>query len=180
MKLKILRIYPKELEIKDTKDTVKSASYLDLHLEIDGKGKLSTELYDKRNDFSFRIVNFSFFCGNIPSASRCGVFIPQLIRCTGACRKYADFVSRQTSYRLLEQGYVASRLKSSLQKIYGRHHELVDRYDVSLISARILVSLITLEHIVNQVGQNKKKKKKRKKKLFFIFCISIMNFAFII
>ena len=32
-------IYPKELEIKDTTDTVKSVSYLNLHLEIDGKGK---------------------------------------------------------------------------------------------------------------------------------------------
>ena len=28
-------IYPNQLEIKDTTDTVKSASYLDLHLEID-------------------------------------------------------------------------------------------------------------------------------------------------
>ena len=31
----IHRIYPKELKIKDTADTVKVASYLDLHLEID-------------------------------------------------------------------------------------------------------------------------------------------------
>ena len=29
------RIYPNELEVKDTIDTQKSASYLDLHLEID-------------------------------------------------------------------------------------------------------------------------------------------------
>jgi hypothetical protein len=31
------RIYPIELEIKDTTDTDRSASYLDLHLEIDSK-----------------------------------------------------------------------------------------------------------------------------------------------
>ena len=37
-------VYPKELEIKDTIDTVKSVSYPDLHLEIDGKGKLLTKL----------------------------------------------------------------------------------------------------------------------------------------
>ena len=29
-----------------------------------------------------------------------------------------------------QQGYIASRLKSSLQKIYGRHQDLVDRYDI--------------------------------------------------
>jgi hypothetical protein len=47
------RIYPIELEIKDTTDTHKSASYLDLHLEIDSKGRLRTKLYDKRDDFNF-------------------------------------------------------------------------------------------------------------------------------
>ena len=41
------RIYPIELEMKDTTDTVKSASYLDLHLEIDNEGRLKTKLYDK-------------------------------------------------------------------------------------------------------------------------------------
>ena len=46
------RIYPIELEIKDTTDTVKSASYLDLHLEIDNEGRLKTKFYDKRDDFS--------------------------------------------------------------------------------------------------------------------------------
>jgi hypothetical protein len=46
-------IYPIELEIKDTTDTDRSASYLDLHLEIDSEGRLRMKLYDKRNDFNF-------------------------------------------------------------------------------------------------------------------------------
>jgi hypothetical protein len=33
------RIYPTELEIKDTTDTDRSASYLDLGLEIDSEGR---------------------------------------------------------------------------------------------------------------------------------------------
>jgi hypothetical protein len=37
------RIYLIELEIKDPTDTDKSASYLDLHLEIDSKGRLRSE-----------------------------------------------------------------------------------------------------------------------------------------
>ena len=47
------RIHPIELEIKDTTDTDTSASYLDLHLEIDSEGRLRTKLYDKRDDFNF-------------------------------------------------------------------------------------------------------------------------------
>ena len=53
-------IYLIELEIKDTTYTDRSASYLDLHLEIDSEGRLRTKLYDKRDDFNFPIVNFPF------------------------------------------------------------------------------------------------------------------------
>ena len=42
------RIYPIELEIKNTTDTDRSASYLDLHLEIDSEGRLRTKLRQKR------------------------------------------------------------------------------------------------------------------------------------
>ena len=52
------RIYPIELEIRDTTDTDRSASYLDLHLEIDSDGRLRTKLYDKRDEFNLPIVNF--------------------------------------------------------------------------------------------------------------------------
>ena len=132
------RIYPKELEIKDTTDTVKSASYLDLHLEIDERGVLMTKLYDKRDDFTFKIVNFPFICGNIPSAPAYGVYISQLIRYARACRKYTDFIHRALllTEKLTEQGYVATRLRSSLQKFYGRHHELVDKYGVTISAMR--------------------------------------------
>ena len=62
------RIYPIEREIKDTTDTYRSASYLDLHLEIDSEGLLRTKLYDKRDDFNFPIVN-------IPAAPEYEIYI---------------------------------------------------------------------------------------------------------
>jgi hypothetical protein len=58
------RIYPIELEIKDTTYTDISASYLDLHIEIDSEGWLRTKLYDKRDDFNFPMVNFPFICSS--------------------------------------------------------------------------------------------------------------------
>ena len=58
------RIYPIELEIKDTTDTDRSASYLDIHLKIDSEGRLRTKLYDKIDYFNFPIVNFPFICSN--------------------------------------------------------------------------------------------------------------------
>jgi hypothetical protein len=50
-------IYPPELEIKETTDTASSASFLDLDLEFDDSGQLSTKIYDKRDDFNFKIIN---------------------------------------------------------------------------------------------------------------------------
>ena len=58
-------MYLIELEIKDTSDIAKSASYLDLHLEIDSEVRLRTKLYDKRDYFYFPIMHFPFICGNI-------------------------------------------------------------------------------------------------------------------
>jgi hypothetical protein len=36
------------VEIKDIADTDRSASYLDLHFEIDSEGRLRTKLYEKK------------------------------------------------------------------------------------------------------------------------------------
>jgi hypothetical protein len=88
------RIYPIELEIKDTTDTDRSASYFDIPLEIDSKGRLRTKLYDKRDDFNFPIVNFPFICSNIPAAPAYGVYISQMIRYSRACGSYQDILDR--------------------------------------------------------------------------------------
>ena len=130
----VQRIYPKELEIKDTTDSSLSAAYLDLYLEIDSEGHLKTKLYDKRDDFDFPIVNFPFICSNIPAAPAYGVYISQLIRYSRACDDYNDFCVRGKllTFKLMEQGFLELKLKSSLRKFFGRHHDLVDAYDVSV------------------------------------------------
>ena len=94
--------------------------------------------YFQLDDFSFSIVNFPFSCGNIPSAPAYGFFLSQLIRYAKACRNYAVFLyrTRLLTIRLLEQRYVATRLKSLLQKFYCRHHELMDRYGVSICTMK--------------------------------------------
>ena len=86
-----------------------------------------TKLNNKRDDFSFKIANFPFICINIFLAPAYGVFISQFIRYGRACRNYTDFLNRVRlpTGMFLEHGYVASRLKASLQKFHVRHHELV-------------------------------------------------------
>jgi hypothetical protein len=59
--------------------------YLDVLLKLDTSGKLTTQLYDKRDDFNFSIVNYSYLCSNIPASPAYGVYISQLIRYARAC-----------------------------------------------------------------------------------------------
>jgi hypothetical protein len=121
------RIYPIELEIKDATDTDRSASYLDLHLEIDSESRLRTKLYDKRDYFNFPIVNFPFICSNIPTAPGYGVYLSQMIRYSRACGSYQDFLERRLllTRKLLNQGFLLVKLKSSLRKLCGRYHDFV-------------------------------------------------------
>ena len=70
-----------------------AASYLDCYLYID-TGKLTTRLYDKRDDFNVPIVIFPFLSSNIPSAPAYGVYVSQLICYARACLNYQDFLER--------------------------------------------------------------------------------------
>ena len=123
-------IYPPELEVKETTDTASSASFLDLYLEFDESGQLSTKIYDKQYDFNFKIINFPNMCSNIPAY---GVYISQLIRYARASSNYSDFLKRHLHLRnrLLDQGYKKIRLIRSLKKFIFRYQDLVEIYSVS-------------------------------------------------
>jgi hypothetical protein len=91
-------IYPPGLEVKETTDTASSAS-LDLYLEFDDSGQLNTTIYDKRDDFNFKILNFPNMCSNIPASPAYGVYISQLIRYARASSNYSDFLKRYLHLR---------------------------------------------------------------------------------
>jgi hypothetical protein len=43
---------------------------------------------------------------------------------------YVKYRAQLLTQKVLKQGYVAPRLKSSLQKLYGRHHNLLYRIEI--------------------------------------------------
>ena len=135
------QMYPAELEIKDTTESTTSTSYLDLLLSIGRAGQLHTSIYEKRDDFNFHITNFPFLSSNIPSSLAYGVFI----RYARACSSYEWFIlrARRLSRKLLKQGYLAERLKSSSRKFYGRYVDLIQQYEVSL--SRMLNDILILD-----------------------------------
>ena len=69
---------PPELELKKTTESHDSCSYLDLNISV-LNGKFYTDLYDKRDTFSFSIVNFPHMDNNIPSKPACRVVLSHLL-----------------------------------------------------------------------------------------------------
>ena len=88
-------------------------------------------------------------CGIIVcfSSPAYGVFISQLIRYARACSSNECFILRaaRLSSKLLGQGYVMERLKSSLGKFYGRYGDLIKNYEVSL--SQMLHDILGHDHI---------------------------------
>ena len=121
------------MEVKETTETASSASLLDFYLEFDDSGQLSTKIYDKRDDFNFKIINFPNMCSNIPASPPYGFYISQLIRYARASSNYSDFLKRDLhlSNRLLDQGYKNNRLIRSLKHFIFRYQDLVEIYSVS-------------------------------------------------
>ena len=81
---------------------------------------------------NFPIVNLPFICSNIPVAPAYVVYTSQLIRYSRVCGSNHDSLDIRLllTRQLLNQSFLLVKLKSSLQKFYGRHHDLVDRYGI--------------------------------------------------
>ena len=109
--------------------------------------KKSTVENKCQNNGNFHITNVPFLSSNIPSSPAYGVFISQLIWYARACSSYECFILRavRLSNKLLGQGYVKERLKSSLRKFYCRYGDLTKQYEVPL--SRMLHDILDDDHI---------------------------------
>ena len=82
-------IYPEKLKLKKKHPSQLSHINLDIQITI-VNGKYSTAVYDKRDSFNFKIVNFPHLSFNIPSGPAYGVYISQLVRIDRICSNYTD------------------------------------------------------------------------------------------
>ena len=95
--------------------------------------------------FGGRVFQQTVGSSNILEAPAQGVYISQLIRYSRAYISYYDSLDRWLllTRKLLNQEFKMVMLKSSLRKFYERHHELVDRYRITvsqMISDMFLMS----------------------------------------
>ena len=75
----VQRIYSAEHQLNKVNASDTEAAFLSLNLSIHND-TVSTEIYDKWDDFEFLIVNCSFVDGDVPRRPSYGGSISQLIR----------------------------------------------------------------------------------------------------
>lgn len=123
-------IYPPELSLTTDEKTDQMANYLDLHIEIINNN-LNYTIYDKRDTFSFPIINFPNLSGNIPTAQSYGVFTAQLVRYARGNKKLCDFKSRTlrlVGKLLTQNGFKLARIKRTYLKFLNTHATLLKKY----------------------------------------------------
>ena len=81
-------IYPPELTLSRTDKGGIQAYYLDLDISISANGFFNCNLFDKRDDFKLKVINYPCLnFSNIPVQPAYGIYLSQLLR---ICRIFSD------------------------------------------------------------------------------------------
>ena len=93
---------------------------------------LNFSVYDKRDDFSFDIVNYPYIDSCIPKKSALGVYYSQLIRYARLSSKYEDFLIRSRSLvdKLKTQSYKEYELKRLISRFFREKHDIIVKYNI--------------------------------------------------
>ena len=106
-------IYPSELELKKTALSHLKAAYLDMDITVNQTNKqFHYTLYDKRNDFSFKVISMPNLKSNIPISPAYGVFYSQVVRLFRANNNLLGFINnvKALSEKLCNQNFNKANL----------------------------------------------------------------------
>ena len=122
-------IYPSELQLNKANKWNKETQFLDLNIKI-VDNKIQTSVYDKRDDFGFKIVNYPWLDGDVPRLPSYGIYISQLVRYARASFDISDFHLKnlQITSKLLTQGYRYHKLRKTFGKFFRSYSELLLKF----------------------------------------------------
>ena len=134
-------IYPSELELKDTSTSSTEVCYLDTNIKTGDNTPFRIRIYEKREDFAFRIVNFPHMDSNIPANPAYSVYISQLVRYARICTSKVDLINRLRglSLRLRQQGFETNLFQKSFNKFFSCHGLIVEKYGAALREMRLAI-----------------------------------------
>ena len=124
-----LDIYPAELVLKKENETNDTATFLDIQLSIENK-TIKTQLFDKRDTYSFNIIRFPYKSSTLPSKMFFSTISAELLRISRATTLLISFIgaAKALILRMKRQGADVFGIKSSLRKMLNRHQDEFSKY----------------------------------------------------
>ena len=133
-------MYPREMVISKTNISPSVCSYLDL-LNSVYKGKFKINLFDKRDDYKFKVFRYPYLDGNIPETLSYGIFISQIIRFCSINSTFIGFHKDVKSHvvKLCKQGFKLAALRNRFYKFYECKINLWGKYGVDIYDKMIKI-----------------------------------------
>ena len=131
----ISQIYPSDLKMERSGNNNKDVNYLDVNIQI-GDNRVTTEVYNKLDDFNFPVVSFTFPHGNIPVKIGYNVFYSQVLRYSNIYSDLYPFVSAiNRLYNLLiSRSYKHIMLQREFNDLMRSKPEILLKYRIKDIS----------------------------------------------
>ena len=116
------QIYPDDLELNRENTGFKSASVLEMQIDIIGD-KFQVNVYDKRDSFDFQVFRYPSIYSNIPDKTLYNVFFSQLVRFSRVCNNMDGFISAliKLKGRVLAKGANKKVLLATFNRFWGKY-----------------------------------------------------------
>ena len=124
-------VYASELVLERTNETFEAAPFLDLALDV--SNQLTISVYNKTDDFSFKVLRYCFADSNVHTNVGLGTFYSQLVRFARISNKVCDFERRvlQIFTEFIEHGFSRESLISRFFQFVQRARSLLFKFGLS-------------------------------------------------
>ena len=126
-------IYPAEMVVNCTNISARKCNYLDMCISI-YRAKFRVILYDKRMDYSFKVISYPFLDGNVPKNLSYGIFISQLVRFAKLNTTFKGFLQnvKDIILKLSSQGFLLTALRKKFIKFYHSHLNIWAKFGIDI------------------------------------------------
>ena len=120
------KIYPSSLMLRKENTDSDKVHFLDLNIFV-RDSLFITNIYDKREDYAFKIINFPNLKGNIPYCDSYSTFTTELVRYAKGCTMFKDFKERTMNLvkKLIKDSFFNNKLLSKTFSKFCRNHVFI-------------------------------------------------------
>ena len=129
----IKQIYPTEITCNRENLTDISGHFLEVDITVKND-KFVTKIFDKRDDFNFKIVKFPHIKSNIPDCIVFNVFVSQIIRIARVCSDFQEFkdIFKVLILNFKGKGCSNRILFQKAKKVFLANTETFSKFDLTL------------------------------------------------